>query len=295
VTDQGVEAVADGQGHGSHVAASIAANPTDSQQSADFRGALPNGDLLVLKALGDNGSGSTSDIARAVTFAADEGADLICMSLGSPLWSVELDRALEYATGAGAIPWVAAGNNRSMPNPAPFINSPSDSPAAISVAAGEVRPPKETRGGSFSAVGPDPGTVDASSGATSGTGPDIASTGVKLTALTASTTGSLSETTLSGTSMATPMAVSCAGLLVAETGISDVDELRTRITEYAAAAPRMGVEEAGAGWMDAKAAIEEIDPEQDQAAARNDQAQARDQSWRGLSNAYGGQIGRFLL
>ena len=185
VTDQGVDAVGDGQGHGTHVASTIAARPPDTTLSADFRGFLPSCDLLVLKALDDDGSGSTADIARAVTYAADQGADLICMSLGSPLWSVELDRALAYATGAGAVPFVAAGNNRSLPNPTPYINTPADSPAAISIAAGEVRPAEKTRGGSFSAVGPDPGTADASDGETAGSGPALASTGVKLTALTA--------------------------------------------------------------------------------------------------------------
>lgn len=295
VADQGVDAVADGQSHGSHVASTIAADPTDSTFNADYRGFLPSCDLLILKALGDDGSGSTAAIADAVTYAADQGADLLCMSLGSPLWSVQLDRALEYANGAGSIPFVAAGNNRSLPNPTPFINSPGDSKASIAVAAGEVRPASETRGGSFSAVGPDPGTTDASNGATEGTGPDIASTGVKLTALTPGTTGSLNEDTKSGTSMATPSAVGAAGLILAETGVSGREEMETRIEEYAKRAPRMGVEEAGAGWMHAEQIIDGTAPDQTQKEARNDEAGARDESWRALSRAYGRSIARRLL
>ena len=292
VAEDGLDAVADGNGHGTHVASTIAANPPDAAHD-DYRGYAPDADLLILRALDDDGSGSTADISRAITDAADEGADLICMSLGSPIWSVELERSLAYAVGAGSIPVVAGGNNRSTPQP--FVNSPGDGAYAITVAAGEVRPAEETRGGHFSAVAPDPGTVNFSDGETEGAGPDIAAPGVELTALTADTTGSLDEETLSGTSMAAPCVVGGLALVQAESNVEEFEEMEERLAEYAEPAPKLGIHEAGAGWLDVEATIEETEPDETQADARTDEAQARDESWDALSSAYGSDVARYFL
>jgi major intracellular serine protease len=42
--------------------------------------------------------------------AADHGADLLCMSLGSPRQSPDLERAIKYALKKGAVSFCAAGN-----------------------------------------------------------------------------------------------------------------------------------------------------------------------------------------
>jgi subtilisin family serine protease len=191
---------------------------------------------------------------------------------------------------------IAAGNNRSTPNPTPFVNSPGDMPTAITVAAGEARPPDKTRLGSFSAVGPDPGTADYSGGESSGVAPNIAAPGVKVTALVASETGTTSETTLSGTSMAAPCVTGGLGLLLAGTDVEQKhDPVLTRLTDYARPAPKAGVEEAGAGWLSVESMIDEINPEQPQADARTDSAQARDESWRSLSSSYGASVANLFL
>lgn len=292
VADEGDDAVEDGNGHGTHVASTIVADPGDGT-TEDLTGYLPGADLLVVRALDDDGSGSTEAISRAITHAADEGADLLCLSLGSPLWSVELERALSYAAGADVLAFTAAGNDRFGTR---WVNTPSDTEYSMAVGAGEIADPEEARTAYFSNVGPDPGTVNDSGGETAGQTVTFAAPGMGLTALTADTSGSTEETTLSGTSMACPCVVGCAGLLLAETGVEqDLDAVEERLADYAAPVPKMGVYEAGAGYPDVAAAIDEDEPDDDQEDARDREAEARDDGYETLSDLYGGAFTRRFL
>ena len=69
----------DGDGHGTHVAGIIGATRGNAHGSA---GVAPNADLLVLRALDDDGGGYDSDIAAALDFAGDRGARIVNASLG---------------------------------------------------------------------------------------------------------------------------------------------------------------------------------------------------------------------
>lgn len=288
--DDGIEAVEDGNGHGSWVASCIAADPPNDPE---YQGFLPNADLLIIKALADDGSGKTDHIGRAITYAADNDADLICMSLGSPVFSLELAESLAYADGADAISFIAAGNDRQGTR---WVASPADNMHSIAVGAGTIQAPTKAESAYFSNIGPDPGTTDFSEGETNGRGPDIAAPGMNLDALTADTVGNVNTERLSGTSMATPVVVGVAGLVLAETDVErNVNAVKTRIQDYAAPAPNVGVTEFGSGYPDAAAAINETEPDNNQADARDGDAVARDESYRALSNVYGNRIMRLVL
>ena len=69
----------DGFGHGTHVAG-IAAAATNN--GTGVAGACPECMILSVKVLDDNGSGSTSNVASGIVYAADAGASVISLSLG---------------------------------------------------------------------------------------------------------------------------------------------------------------------------------------------------------------------
>ncbi len=101
----------DGNGHGTHVAGTIAALP-----STGHRGVAPNVSLSAAKVLNAAGSGSTSGIAAAIDAAAGAGIDVINLSLGGPTNGLPestdaLCIAITNAAAAGTIAVVAAGND----------------------------------------------------------------------------------------------------------------------------------------------------------------------------------------
>jgi subtilisin family serine protease len=75
--------------------------------------AAPTTQIMPLKAFQANGDGYTSDILRAIYWAVHNGARVINMSFSATQSSSELEKALDYATGAGTICVAAAGNDSS--------------------------------------------------------------------------------------------------------------------------------------------------------------------------------------
>ena len=69
----------DGHGHGTHVAGTIAAV---NGNATGITGAAPDADVLVVRALGDDGKGSWSGLADAFDYAGDMGARIVNASLG---------------------------------------------------------------------------------------------------------------------------------------------------------------------------------------------------------------------
>lgn len=67
--------------HGTHTAGTIGA----ADNGFGTIGVAPEVSLILLKALGDSGSGSFSDVIAAVLHAADADADVISMSLGATI------------------------------------------------------------------------------------------------------------------------------------------------------------------------------------------------------------------
>ncbi|WP_158542536.1 S8 family serine peptidase [Lujinxingia litoralis] len=114
--------VYDGHGHGTHVAGTIAQATNNGYGVA---GLAFESKIMPLRVLNSRGFGSVADIADAVRFAADNGAQVINMSLGGPLPSLVLKRAVDYAHKKGVTVVAAAGNagKRSPSYPAAYAHS----------------------------------------------------------------------------------------------------------------------------------------------------------------------------
>jgi subtilisin family serine protease len=97
---------ADRQGHGTHVAGTIAAR----QNGKGVIGVAPDCRLLVGKVLGDDGSGDAAGVAAGIDWAVGQGADVLSMSLGSPEMSEEIAAAIRRAVAKGRFVVCAAGN-----------------------------------------------------------------------------------------------------------------------------------------------------------------------------------------
>jgi subtilisin family serine protease len=81
--------VGDPEGHGTHVAATVAGQPT----AQDAVGVAPGANLFDARALDSSGAGRISDIISAFEWSADENADVVSASLGlSPLSVAQEER-----------------------------------------------------------------------------------------------------------------------------------------------------------------------------------------------------------
>jgi thermitase len=98
----------DGNGHGTHVAG-IAAAATNN--SLGIAGTAPLASILPVRALDNAGNGTLTNIANAIVYAADQGAQVINLSLGAPQGAVTLENAINYAWNKGAFIVASAGND----------------------------------------------------------------------------------------------------------------------------------------------------------------------------------------
>lgn len=275
----GVENVTDGSDsrHGSWVTSAIAANYSNDTHD----GVAPDADIIAVKALGDDGSGSTEDIIEGVEYADSQGADVISMSLGSPLYNPTLADEIQEALDNGSTAaFVAAGNTRANHG----IGSPSDGDQIWSVAATSNKNASTAKPSYFSQVGPDDGYTDDSQGETRGETPDIAAPGMAISVKLAGPDGAVTGKELSGTSMATPL-VSGVAALALEANNSMKNETRefyNRRDEAIQTLPNAGVTEVGSGYPHAELAVNDTSSSEDQESARNDEAEARDAFNRGL-------------
>ncbi|MFM2344358.1 MAG: hypothetical protein RLZZ210_968 [Pseudomonadota bacterium] len=104
----GFRAKFDCNGHGTHVAGTISAIDNNSY----VVGVAPSIPLTSIKVLGCNGSGSVSNIVKAIDWVSVNGIKpaVINMSLGSEI-SPAMDTAVENALAQGIMIVVAAGNS----------------------------------------------------------------------------------------------------------------------------------------------------------------------------------------
>jgi subtilisin family serine protease len=96
----------DENSHGTHVAGTICAE----NNNLGVVGIAPDVQIMPIKVFGADGRGDNRTVANAIVWAADHGADILCMSLGSPHQSSELESAINYALKKGAVSFCAAGN-----------------------------------------------------------------------------------------------------------------------------------------------------------------------------------------
>ncbi len=97
----------DDNGHGTHVAGTIGGCTNNGLGVA---GANWSVQLLGVKVLDYSGSGTLSAVASGIRWAADNGAKVINLSLGTASPYKTLERAVNYAWNHGAVLACAAGN-----------------------------------------------------------------------------------------------------------------------------------------------------------------------------------------
>lgn len=129
----------DGNSHGTHVAGTI----IDCARNADVR-------ILPVRALDDEGTGSTSSVVEGIKYAANNRADVINLSLGgrrNPESSNAEEAAINYAISKGSLIVIAAGNSNE--DTATFSPAYMKIPGTVIVAAGD----KDQRKADFSNYG----------------------------------------------------------------------------------------------------------------------------------------------
>jgi serine protease len=99
---------ADDNGHGTHVAGTIAQSTNNNYGVA---GIAYKAKIMPLKVLSNGGGGTVGDIAEAIHFAADHGADVINLSLGGGGDTAVLKEAIDYAYSKKVVIVAAAGNS----------------------------------------------------------------------------------------------------------------------------------------------------------------------------------------
>ena len=95
----------DFDGHGTFVAGIIAA----AHGNAGIEGINPNAKLMILKALNGFGRSRAMTIARAIVYAADNGANIVNLSV-SPSFPDVVQAAVDYAQEKDVLVITAAGN-----------------------------------------------------------------------------------------------------------------------------------------------------------------------------------------
>jgi len=229
--------IRDGSGHGTHVAGTVSAVNDNGVGVAGTSEAC----IMGAKVLGSSGYGYFSWVANGVTWATDNGADVISMSLGGGYSSV-MEDAVEYAFDENGVLVVSAAGNAGC-----FGGDSVGYPAAFdeSMAVAALSEPGDDTAW-FSSCGPQVDIAAPGAGVLS-TLPECNGQGL------CSNSG---YGYLSGTSMATPHVSGVAALVQDEN--PEHDGLATRCHLYATA-DEMGNDgrddETGFGRLDADQAV----------------------------------------
>ncbi len=101
---------ADVHGHGTHVAGTIAAAGNNALWVV---GVAWGAHIMPVRGLDNNGTGTDAELANAVAYAANNGADVINNSYGGSDYSQALKDAMDYAESLGVVIVAAAGNSSS--------------------------------------------------------------------------------------------------------------------------------------------------------------------------------------
>lgn len=221
----------DDQGHGTHVAGTIAQSTNNGIGAA---GVAFNAKLMPVKVLDGGGSGTTAAVADGIRWAADHGAQVINLSLGGPRPARVLQEAIDHARSKGAVVVAAAGNSGGS------VGYPGGSEGVIGVSA---TGPNDKLA-SFSSRGPEV---------------DIAAPGVDVVQQTICNGGKGKcerYPAFSGTSMASPHVAGVAAMLVSQ-GVTAPDAIEktlkasARVVDSSEGAKKLY----GAGILDAAAAV----------------------------------------
>ncbi len=232
------EQALDDSGHGTHVAGTIAESTNNQFGVA---GIAYEANLMPLKVLASWGGGTVADIAEAIKFAADNGADVINMSLGGGGESSIMKEAIEYAHKKGVAIVAAAGNSSS--NAAAY---PARYPHVIGVSAtgpSGAKAPYSNYGAGID--------ISAPGGAIAG---EDRSGGILQNTIDPKT-GKSVFSSFQGTSMAAPHVAGVAALIKA-TGVKKPDDVLGILQQSARKVDDDGLNHFGAGNLDAAKAVQ---------------------------------------
>jgi len=101
----------DEHGHGTHLGALVAAGTNNGVTAGDgIAGIGYPARLLPLKVAGAEGVTTHADLARAIVYAADQGASIVLVGAAGPTWSRTLQEAVDYAWERGCLLIAPMGN-----------------------------------------------------------------------------------------------------------------------------------------------------------------------------------------
>jgi subtilisin family serine protease len=107
-------------GHGTHIAGSIAAERNDF----GITGVAYNAKIMPVRVLDTFGNGELNNVAAGIRYAADNGANVINLSIGNEFYpSNQVNAAIEYANNKGSVVVIAAGNSGSSQPDYPARNA----------------------------------------------------------------------------------------------------------------------------------------------------------------------------
>lgn len=216
------EVAADDQGHGTHVAGTIAQT---TNNGVGVAGLAYCAKLMPVKVLSSRGWGTMADVAEGIRWAADHGAQVINLSLGSSSKSGVVENAVKHAYKKGVTVVAAAGNSgRSVGYPAAY-------PGVIAVSATD----KNDNIAYFSSRGPEVAIGAPGVGVIQQT---ICENGKNKCEIFGS---------FNGTSMASPHVAGAAAILVGQ-GITDPDSVKAVL--QSTAAPKEDKNLFGAGILE---------------------------------------------
>jgi subtilisin family serine protease len=207
----------DDQGHGTHVAGTIAA----FKDLKGVAGVAPKADLYAVKVLDKNGSGQYSWIVAGIEWAILNKMDVINMSLGGGSGTEAMKQVMIKARQAGVTVVCAAGNDSGP------VNYPAKYPEAIAVSASDAADKIasfSSRGSEVAVIAPGVNIYSARKGG--------------------------GHTTMSGTSMACPHTAGLAALAIGA-GAKGPDAVRAALRSAATPLPGLKPADQGAGLVDA--------------------------------------------
>jgi subtilisin family serine protease len=98
----------DANGHGTHVAGIVGARGGNGIGGAGVAWRVK---LMAVRVLDGAARGTTTDVARGIRYAVDNGARIVNLSLAGPSSTPDLEDAVQYAQGHGVLVVAAAGND----------------------------------------------------------------------------------------------------------------------------------------------------------------------------------------
>lgn len=277
--------VSDGFGHGTHCAGTICGNGASGTQT----GIAPDATIMVVKVMDDGGYGGASSICAGMEFAIEHGADILNMSLGIPNASTSAREMMREACvntmQIGLVATVAAGNEGQLqisfpvPNnvrtpgscPPPWIHPDQEINAggtSCCIVVGAVDFNNEAA--AFSSRGPvtwaqtlyDDYHYEPEIGLIR---PDVCAPGVGI--ISANPFSSTGLTTMDGTSQAAPCVAGVVCLMLEKKPELTPEEISMILETTASKLDDNKNNARGSGLIDALAAIEQIDSDEEECIA----------------------------